>query len=122
MATAVESTRIGIAKYLVPLVFVYDPSLLFVGPLWLTAVTSALAMTGLWLLSIGLEGWYRGSINPVQRLAVVTAAILILLPPLDDIAGLPGYVAEAAGLALAALVLAPRVMKALAGQTERQAA
>jgi TRAP transporter 4TM/12TM fusion protein len=122
MATAVESTRIGIAKYLVPLVFVYDPSLLFVGPLWLTAVTSALAMTGLWLLSVGLEGWYRGSINPVQRLGVVTASVLILLPPLDDIAGMPGYVAEAAGLALAAIILTPRVMKALAGQTERQTA
>ena len=56
MATAVESTRIGIAKYIVPLVFVYDPSLLFVGPMWLTAVSTALAMTGLWVLSIGLAG------------------------------------------------------------------
>ena len=33
MATAVESTRVGIAKYLAPLIFVYNPSLLFVGPL-----------------------------------------------------------------------------------------
>ncbi len=65
MATAVESTRIGIAKYIVPLVFVYDPSLLFVGPIWLTVISSALAMSGLWVLSIGLEGWYRGPINIV---------------------------------------------------------
>ncbi len=122
MATAVESTRIGIAKYIVPLVFVYDPSLLFVGPLWLTAVSTALAMAGLWVLSIGLEGWYRGSINALQRLAALVAAILILLPPLDRIGGLPGYVADATGLVLAAIVLAPRIIKALAGQVERQAA
>ena len=122
MATAVESTRIGIAKYIVPLVFVYDPSLLFVGPLWLTAISTALAMTGLWVLTIGLEGWYRGPVNPLQRLVVLIAATLILLPPLDRIADLPGYVADTAGLALAAIVLAPRIVKALAGQVERQAA
>ncbi len=120
MATAVELTRIGIAKYIVPLVFVYDPSLLFVGPLWLTAVSTALAMTGLWVLSIGFAGWYRGPINPLQRLAVIVAAILILLPPLDRIADLPGYVADGTGLVLAAIVLAPRIMKALAGQAQRQ--
>ena len=122
MATAVESTRIGIAKYIVPLVFVYDPSLLFVGPLWATVISTALAMTGLWVLTIGLEGWYRGPVNPLQRLAVLVAAILILLPPLDRIGGLPGYVADTAGVALAAIVLVPRIMKALAGQVERQIA
>ncbi len=122
MATAVESTRIGIAKYIVPLVFVYDPSLLFVGPLWLTAVSTALAMTGLWVLSIGLEGWYRGPINPLQRMAVLIAAALILLPPLDHIGDLPGYVADVTGLVLASAMLAPRIMKALVAQVERQAA
>ncbi len=124
MATAVESTRIGIAKYIVPLVFVYDPSLLFVGPLWATAIATALAMTGLWVLTIGLEGWYRGPVNPLQRLAVLVAAVLILLPPLDRIAGLPGYVADGTGLVLAAIVLTPRIIKALAGQarSQRQAA
>ena len=121
MATAVESTRIGIAKYIVPLVFVYDPSLLFVGPLWLTVLSTALAMTGLWVLSIGLEGWYRGPLNLVQRAAALAAATLILLPPLDNIGDLPGYVADATGLALAAMVLTLRITKALAGQVQRQA-
>ena len=48
------------------------------------------------------------------------AATLILLPPLDRIADLPGYVADASGLVLAAIVLTPRIMKALAGQAQRQ--
>ena len=122
MATAVESTRIGIAKYIVPLIFVYDPSLLFVGPLWQTVVSTALAMTGLWVLSIGLEGWYRGALSVVQRSAALVAALLILLPPLEYIGDLPGYVADATGLALAVVVLAPRIVKALTAQTEGQAA
>ena len=90
--------------------------------MWLTAVSTALAMTGLWVLSIGLEGWYRGPINPLQRLAVLIAAALILLPPLDRIADLPGYVADSAGLVLAGIMLAPRIVKALAAQMERQTA
>jgi TRAP transporter 4TM/12TM fusion protein len=122
MATAVESTRIGIAKYIVPLVFVYDPSLLFVGPIWLTVISTALAITGLWILSIGFAGWYRGPINPLQRLLAFVAAILILLPPLDYIADVPGYAADATGVILAAILLAPRIIKILAGQAERQAA
>jgi TRAP-type uncharacterized transport system fused permease subunit len=101
---------------------VYDPSLLFVGPLWLTLVTTALAMTGLWVLSIGLEGWYRGPVSLLQRGTVLVSAVMILLPPLDHIAGLPGYVADTVGLALAAIILAPRILKALAGQVERQVA
>jgi hypothetical protein len=35
---------------------------------------------------------------------------------------LPGYVADATGLALAVVVLAPRIVKALTAQTEGQAA
>jgi TRAP transporter 4TM/12TM fusion protein len=122
MATAVESTRIGIAKYIVPLVFVYDPSLLFIGPLWATVISTALAMAGLWVLSIGLEGWYRGPLSILQRLVALAAAILILLPPLDYIAGLPGYVADTTGLVVAAFVLAPRIIKAMTGQMQRQGA
>ncbi len=79
-------------------------------------------MTGLWVLSIGLEGWYRGALSVVQRSAALVAALLILLPPLEYIGDLPGYVADATGLALAVVVLAPRIVKALTAQTEGQAA
>ena len=47
MATAVESTRVGIAKYLVPLAFAYNPSLLLVGPTWLSLISTAAALLGL---------------------------------------------------------------------------
>jgi TRAP-type uncharacterized transport system fused permease subunit len=110
MPTAVESTRVGIAKYLVPLAFVYNPSLLLVGPTWLSLVSTALALVGLWVLSMGLEGWYRGRINPVQRLTALIAAFLILLPPTTMVAGAEGYFGNAAGLVMAAILLAPRLL------------
>ena len=107
MATAFESTRVGIAKYLVPLAFVYNPSLLLVGPKWVSVISTALALAGLWILSIGLEGWFRGRINGVQRFAAVGAAVLILLPP-GPIAGVSGYLWNAAGFVIAAMLLVPR--------------
>ena len=67
MATAVESARIGIAKYLVPFAFVYNPSLLLEGPIWLTAISLPLAVAGVWALSLALEGWYRGPLGPPRE-------------------------------------------------------
>ncbi|MEM9028000.1 MAG: TRAP transporter permease [Pseudomonadota bacterium] len=110
MATAVESTRVGIAKYLVPLAFAYNPSLLLVGPTWLSIVSTTLALVGLYVLSTGLEGWCRGRFNPAQRFAAIVAAALLLLPPVATIAGFPGFLWNAAGLVLAGMILGPRLL------------
>ncbi len=109
MATAVEATRVGIAKYLAPLIFVYNPSLLFVGPLWLTALSAVVAFAGLWVLSIGLEGWYHGALGWPRRGPVIAAAAMILFPPTTALFGLPGYWVIVAGSVLAAAVLFDRL-------------
>lgn len=98
MGTAVESARIGIAKYLVPFVFVYNPSLLFEGSPWLTAYSFFAAMAGLWGLSVALEGWCRGAVPGAMRVAVGVASVALLFPPNIDFIGLaPGYVVAAVG-------------------------
>jgi len=111
MATAVESTRVGIAKYLVPFAFVYNPALLLVGPLWFSIVSTVLAVAGLWVLSTGLEGWCRGRLNAAQRIAALGAAALILLPPTTTIAELHGFIWNAGGLAAAVVLLGPRLLQ-----------
>ncbi|MEM7407097.1 MAG: TRAP transporter permease [Pseudomonadota bacterium] len=111
MATAVESTRVGIAKYLVPLAFAYNPSLLLVGPSWLSVVSTTAALVGLYVLSVGLEGWYRGAMAAPQRVAAVVAAAAMLMPPTDTVLGLQGYFYWGAGLVLALVVLGPRFFK-----------
>jgi len=110
MATAVESTRVGIAKYLVPLAFVYNPSLLLVGPTWLSIVSTVLALAGLWVLSTGLEGWCQGPLNVAQRIAALSGAALVLLPPVTTVLGVPGYYWNVAGLVVAAGLLGPRIL------------
>lgn len=95
MATAFESARIGIAKYLVPFIFVYNPSLLFEGPLWLTLWSTAAALIGVWALSVALEGWLKGPVSPLLRAAAGIAGIALMYPPMLSVVGLPGYAINA---------------------------
>ena len=102
MATAFESARIGVAKYLVPFVFVYNPSLLFEGPVWLTIYSCLAALFGVWAMSIALEGWLKGPLSAAHRLAAFVASIALMFPPLLSAFGIGGFylnMAAAAGLA-----------------------
>jgi len=70
-----------------------------------------LALAGLWVLSMGLEGWYRGRLNAAQRIAALGAAALILLPPTTTIAELHGFIWNAGGVGVAVVLLGPRLLR-----------
>lgn len=97
MVTAFESARIGIAKYLVPFIFVYNPSLLFEGPLWVTAYSAVAALAGVWALSVALEGWYHRKLTMTMRAVCGVAAIGLMYPPLISTMGVSGFILNAAG-------------------------
>ena len=98
MGTAVESARIGIAKYLVPFAFVYNPALLFEGPLWLTCLSAVSAFISLWGLSVMLEGWFKGPLNPAMRAVIGVLSIMALLPPMEPlIDGVSSFILPVAG-------------------------
>ena len=102
MATAFESARIGVAKYLVPFIFVYNPSLLFEGPVWVTIYSCLAALIGVWAMSIALEGWLKGPLSTAVRAMVGVASIALMFPPLLSAFGVGGFylnIAAAAGLA-----------------------
>ncbi len=109
MATAVESARIGVAKYLVPVVFVYNPALLLEGPLWATLCSTLLAIAGLWGLSFALEGWCKGPLSPILRFVVAALSLALLFPPqLHLFEVLPGYAVAGSGLLGMALFVSLR--------------
>tara|TARA_R110000824_G_scaffold28576_2_gene95874 strand:- start:3946 stop:4302 length:357 start_codon:yes stop_codon:yes gene_type:complete len=98
MGTAVESARIGIAKYLVPFAFVYNPSLLFIGPLWLTCLSAVSAFISLWGLSVMLEGWFKGPLSAAMRAVIGVLSVMALLPPMEPlIDGLPSFILPLVG-------------------------
>jgi TRAP-type uncharacterized transport system fused permease subunit len=107
MATAVESAKVGVTKYLVPFIFVYNPSLLFQGPLWLTAFSTVTALAGVWVLSMAMEGWLHGPLSVPFRLGFLGSAVLLLYPPQLLFLGQSGYTVTLIGAAgLVALYVA----------------
>jgi TRAP-type uncharacterized transport system fused permease subunit len=68
--------------------FVYEPSLLFVGSLWEILSTFITATIGVVMLAAGLIGWFIRETNVVERLLLVAGAILLIKPGIyTDIMG-----------------------------------
>ncbi len=109
MATAFEASKVGITKFLVPFIFVYNPSLLFVGPLWLTAFSAVTALAGVWALSAAIEGWLHGRLGLVTRSALLISAILLLYPPQYRFMGLSGFAVTIVGAACVAGIYLMRI-------------
>jgi TRAP-type uncharacterized transport system fused permease subunit len=87
--TGIAAVKIGATGFIVPFMFVYGPSLLFLGDWWeiLTSVVSA--SLGVILLSAGLVGWFLRQGSFIERLFLVAAAVLLIKPGLyTDLAGL----------------------------------
>ncbi|MCZ4280768.1 TRAP transporter permease [Kiloniella laminariae] len=75
--------RLGIAKALVPFVFVYSPSLLLVTPdfSWQSLViTLTGAMAGIGLLGVAFSGYFLGDLNRYQRLWFGAVALIFVAP------------------------------------------
>ncbi len=101
-----ESMRVAAPAYIVPFMFVYEPSLLMIGD-WTTIVTSTLSATiGVMCLAAGLVGYLSRPCVLWERALLVAAALLLIKP---------GYVSDAVGIGLlAALFLLQRVVAARA--------
>jgi TRAP transporter 4TM/12TM fusion protein len=95
--TGWEAVRVAAPAYIVPFMFVYEPSLLMIGD-WTTIATSVIsAIIGVICLAAGLMGYLRSPCSWWERCLLVIAALLLIKP---------GYVSDAIGFAvLAALLL-----------------
>ncbi|MCP5371741.1 MAG: TRAP transporter fused permease subunit [Hyphomicrobiales bacterium] len=108
MSTAVEASKVGVAKYLVPFAFVYNPALLLEGPWWLSAYSLVAVLVAYWILSAALEGWLHGRLPLVLRLACFAAAVCLMVPPQLAPYGVPGFAFNAAGLVLTGVLIMAR--------------
>jgi len=80
--TGLWAMRIGATGFIVPFMFVYGPSLLFVGSAFdiITSVISA--SFGVIALAAGMMGWFVKALKPWERVVLVAAAFLLIKPGL----------------------------------------
>jgi len=80
--TGLWAMRIGAAGFIVPFMFVYGPSLLFVGSAF-DIITSAISASfGVIALAAGMVGWFVKALKPWERVVLVAAAFLLIKPGL----------------------------------------
>ncbi len=80
--TGFEATRIGIAGFIVPFMFVYGPSLLLIGSVWEVITTSVTAIVGILALAASLEGYLLHRCPLWERFVLFGLALLLIKPGL----------------------------------------
>jgi TRAP-type uncharacterized transport system fused permease subunit len=75
-----EALRLGIAAFLVPIIFVANDALLMEGTPVDIAIAIITAVTGSVLLAAGIHGYLTSRLNLVQRLLVGVGGLLLVVP------------------------------------------
>jgi TRAP transporter 4TM/12TM fusion protein len=89
MTTMLEASRLGIAAFIVPIAFVFQPGLLMIGSPVAIATAAITAALGLIALSAALAGYLRTQLGPARRIVLAAAAACLIAPgPGVDVAGL----------------------------------
>jgi TRAP transporter 4TM/12TM fusion protein len=100
--TGWEAVRMASPAFIVPFMFVYEPSLLTIGD-WTTVATSFVsACVGVICLAASLQGSLVRHARPWERVALFVAALCLIKP---------GLVTDAIGLVLLAIVLVVQNMR-----------
>ncbi|MBW5446091.1 TRAP transporter fused permease subunit [Cohnella sp. CFH 77786] len=83
LKTGVESTRVAIAAFIIPFIFVYQPQLLLIDTTWgeatLVTITAIIGMIG---VGAGLIGYWLRRLHPFERGIVIAAGLLLIIPGL----------------------------------------
>jgi TRAP transporter 4TM/12TM fusion protein len=93
--TGLWAMRIAATGFIVPFMFVYGPSLLFIGSAFDIITSFVSASFGVIALAAGMMGWFVKKLNPWERTVLIVAALLLIKP---------GLYTDAVGYVLLALI------------------
>ena len=75
-----EAFRISFSGFLLPFIIVYGNALLGIGHWYEILWATVTALTGVWMLSIALVGWFRSKTNLFWRLVLAVGAFSLIVP------------------------------------------
>ncbi|MHA6346600.1 TRAP transporter permease [Roseivivax sp. CAU 1761] len=79
MTTGTTAFRLSMGKALVPFMFIYAPSLLFVDFTWLEFITALVSgLTGVLALSAAYIGWFRRALKLWEKIGLTVAGLLLI--------------------------------------------
>jgi TRAP transporter 4TM/12TM fusion protein len=80
MQTGFSSFRLGFAKYIIPIVFVYVPGMLLIGhPIDIIRYI-IMGFAGIFSLTIATEGWLYKRVNLMCRILMILISFMIFMP------------------------------------------
>ena len=91
MRTGINATKLAIAAFIVPYVFAYSPSLLFVDveSVFDVVIICITALLGIYGVAAGLNGFVGKKINIIFRILLIAGGLTLIIPGLEtDIIGL----------------------------------
>ena len=99
--TSMHAARLGVVIYFIPIFFLFEPALIFQGPLWRTAVWVVLNIVAIVVIAGASEGYMVrfGRLRNWARPVLFVAGLLI---------GFPNWITTTVGLAMLGAVLALR--------------
>lgn len=97
MATGFAAMRFGWSAYVIPVLFVFSPTLLLIGAPMEVGLAIVTATVGVWLVSAALAGYFTSKLSPVMRGLFILFGLMALVPAgafpgavYSDIAGVIG--------------------------------
>ena len=104
MKTALVSTKLAIAAFIVPYVFALNPVMLFegvTGPMQIVLIVIT-SLVGIFGISSALQGYLITNMNPVERILAAAAGLLLIDP---------NVITDVIGIALIASVVVWQIIK-----------
>lgn len=97
LRTGIEATRLAIAAFLIPYMFIFNPKLLMLGAQWWEVLQMATtAMIGMFGVAMCLERFFVRKMNLLQQLMSLTGGLMLIDP---------GLVTDLIGIALILVVV-----------------
>ncbi len=104
MKTGWQSLKLALAGFIVPFMFVYNPAMLYIDTTGLTSMNvtefpapsiismlmiAVTSIVGVISLGAAVEGYFKSTMNVVERLILASGALMLIIPELyTDIAGM----------------------------------
>ena len=100
--TGYTATRLGIAAYIAPYMFVYSPVLLLEGNLASLLLAIPTAILGMILMAAAMEGWLLMKVGIISRILLAAAALLLIKP---------GIITDSIGLLIFVVILSQQYVQ-----------